>query len=112
MIVLPQPSCHNRLKSLNSFSVGLLWRSTLYLARARPLQGLYLVRRGRPQPGVVRPPQAGIAPPASTGGKGEPSYSACPALLATRFRRFLPLLKRESAPVLAETALSSGLSHR
>ena len=24
MIVLPQPSCHNRLKSLNSFSVGLL----------------------------------------------------------------------------------------
>jgi hypothetical protein len=24
MIVLPQPSCHNWLKSLNSFSVGLL----------------------------------------------------------------------------------------
>jgi type I restriction enzyme S subunit len=24
MIVLPQPSCHNRLKSLNSFSVSLL----------------------------------------------------------------------------------------
>jgi len=24
MIVSPQPSCHNRLKSLNSFSVSLL----------------------------------------------------------------------------------------
>jgi hypothetical protein len=24
MIVFPQPSCHNRLKSLNSFSVSLL----------------------------------------------------------------------------------------
>ena len=39
-----------------------LWRSTLYLARARPLQGLYLVRRRRPQPDVVRPPQIAIAP--------------------------------------------------
>ena len=28
MIVLPQPSCHNRLKSLNSFSVGLLEQQT------------------------------------------------------------------------------------
>jgi hypothetical protein len=26
MIAYPQPSCHNRLKSLNSFSVGLLDR--------------------------------------------------------------------------------------
>ena len=26
MIVLPQPSCHNRLKSLNTFSVSLLMK--------------------------------------------------------------------------------------
>jgi hypothetical protein len=34
MIVLPQPSCHNRLKSLNSFSVGLLdyWSKEPYPA--------------------------------------------------------------------------------
>src|SRR6516162_10464580 len=31
MIVLPQPSCHNRLKSLNSFSVSLL-QIAAYLA--------------------------------------------------------------------------------
>jgi hypothetical protein len=36
MIVSPQPSCHNRPKSLNSFSVSLLGR--LYLeAKSRPL---------------------------------------------------------------------------
>jgi len=33
-----------------------LWRSTLHLARARPFQGLHLVRRRRPQPDAVRPP--------------------------------------------------------
>jgi hypothetical protein len=31
MIVLPQPSCHNRLKSLNSFSVSLLQRPIMTL---------------------------------------------------------------------------------
>ena len=34
----------------------------VHLARARPLQSLYLVRSG-PQSGAVRPPQTGIAAP-------------------------------------------------
>ena len=37
MIVLPQPSCHNRLKSLNSFSVGLLDRLPFHIAREAEL---------------------------------------------------------------------------
>ena len=39
-----------------------LRRGTLHLARARPLQGVRLVRGRRPQPGAVRPPQTGIEP--------------------------------------------------
>src|SRR5580700_7956834 len=47
-----------------------LWWSTLHLARARPLQGLHLVRRRRPQPDAVRPPQIAIArAPAGSGGR-------------------------------------------
>src|SRR5438105_3543144 len=42
-----------------------LWRRTLHLARARPLQGLHLVGGGGPQPGTARPPQTGVAPPAA-----------------------------------------------
>jgi hypothetical protein len=41
---------------------ALLWRRTLHLARPRPFQGLHLVRRGGPQPGLVRAPQTGIDP--------------------------------------------------
>jgi tyrosinase len=38
MIVLPQPSCHNRLKSLNSFSVSLLeaWRDGVRQLKEKP----------------------------------------------------------------------------
>src|SRR5437899_8559446 len=42
-----------------------LWRRTLHLARARPLQGLHLVGGGGPQPGAARPPQTGVASPAA-----------------------------------------------
>src|SRR6266446_1884918 len=44
-----------------------LWRSTLHLARARPLQGLHLVGGGGPQPGAARPPETGVASPAAAG---------------------------------------------
>ena len=37
-----------------------LWRGTVYLARARPLQGVCLIHGGGPQPGAIRPPQAGL----------------------------------------------------
>src|SRR5580704_5994804 len=43
MIVLPQPSCHNRLKSLNSFSVGLLGRVSSREATQSCLSRLHAV---------------------------------------------------------------------
>ena len=59
-------------------------RSTLHLARARPLQGLHLVRGGGPQPGPVRTPQTGLASSAPSGSvtvepttSTEPTTSAC-----------------------------------
>jgi hypothetical protein len=47
---------------ISCFIQARLWRRTLHLARPRPFQGLHLVRRGGPQPGLVRSPQTGIAP--------------------------------------------------
>jgi hypothetical protein len=44
-----------------------LWRCTLHLARARPLQGLHLVGGSGPQPGGARPPETGLASPAAAG---------------------------------------------
>jgi hypothetical protein len=37
MIALPQPSCHNRLKSLNSFSVSLLVFNSATLGNEAPI---------------------------------------------------------------------------
>src|SRR5947208_16067222 len=69
---------------------------TLYLARARSLEDLHLVRGGGAQPGTARPPQTGIAP-------GRPAASMTPAKikatcspsLVKRFLRSSPLLQSE-----------------
>src|SRR5436190_18613316 len=69
---------------------------TLYLARARSLQDLHLVRGGSAQPGAARPPQTGIAPsPASTFDDAGQIKSACPPSLVKRFLRPSSLLQSE-----------------
>src|SRR6516162_7498986 len=40
MIVSPQPSCHNRLKSLNSFSVSLLGKPAMNIGEAARASGV------------------------------------------------------------------------
>jgi len=88
-----------------------LWRRSLHLARARPLQGLHLVRRGRPQPGAVRSPETGLADPA---GPGRRSHTAAARsdLPVIRFRPVLWLPIRERAALsLSTPPYRNGLHH-
>src|ERR1700758_2270734 len=85
-----------------------LWWSTLHLARARPLQGLHLVRRRRPQPDAVRPPEIAIArAPAGSGGR--------PGVLSGLTRTAIPSLiittETRSRPASADPATSSAVLH-
>jgi len=90
MIVLPQPSCHNRLKSLNSFSVGLLGTKLNagfdLCERALPLdknniRALDILAREyllAVKQGVELIGTAGVWPAPSDGAARDPSYG--PAL--------------------------------
>ena len=89
-----------------------LWRGTLHLARARPLQSLGLVGGGGAQPGAVRPPQTGIAPhPLPQHGDGDDRNPAR-FLVHVRRVRYLGLLPCREILLLPHPRNSASGFHR